>query len=140
MRDDTISLRQMGAVLFLALLTLGTEQLPERLVASGGAGWLCPLLAGAAAVGLGAILLRWGRPQRLAERLCSHGAPGRTAVWAFLLWGIVLTAAQAARIGGRLSDALHASPVWLGAAALLLAGWMAAGGLPAFARACEIFA
>ena len=140
MRDDTISLRQMGAVLLLVLLTLGTELLPERLAACGGAGWLCPLLAGAAAVGLGALLLRRGRPRRLAERLCSHGWAGRAAVWAFLLWGMVLAAALAGRIGGRLSDSLHASPVWLSAAALLLAGWMAAGGLPAFARACEIFA
>lgn len=140
MRDDTISLRQMGAVLFLALFALGTELLPERLAASGGAGWLCPLLAGAIAVGLGALLLWRGHPRRLAERLCRHGWAGRAAVWAFLLWGVVLTAAHAGRIGGRLSDSLHASPVWLSAAALLLAGWMAAGGLPAFARACEIFA
>lgn len=43
-------------------------------------------------------------------------------------------------IGTRLSDSLRASPELLAAVALLLAGWLAAGGLPAFARACEIFA
>ncbi len=53
--------------------------------------------------------------------------------------GALPGAAHAERIGDRLSDSLRAAPVLLTAAVLLLAGWMAAGGLPAFARACEVF-
>lgn len=65
---------------------------------------------------------------------------GRVLAGLFLLWGLYLTAAHAARIGSRLSDSLRASPILITAVALLLAGWMASGGLPAFARACEVFA
>ena len=77
----------------------------------------------------------WG--QRVTRRWGRRTA--RVLAGVFLLWGLFLAAAHAERIGSRLSDSLRAAPVLLTAAVLLLAGWMAAGGLPAFARACEVF-
>lgn len=144
MNDTKISLRQLTTLLFLTLLTLGTEQLPGRLSAVGAAAWLCPLLAGGVTVALAAWVSR--RPLLGQGDLCGNlircwgERRGRLAAGLFLLWGLVLTAAQAARIGSRLSDSLRASPLLITAVVLLLAGWMASGGLPAFARACEIFA
>ena len=144
MKDRTISLRQLMTVLFLALFPLGTEQLPGRLSAVGAAAWLCPILAGGIAVALVALLGRspvlgqGDLGQRIAQRWGQR--TGRVLAGIFLLWGLYLTAAHAARIGSRLSDSLRASPILITAVALLLAGWMASGGLPAFARACEVFA
>ncbi len=143
MTDAKISLRQLMTILFLTLLPLGTERLPGRLSGAGAAAWLCPLLAGGVAVVLGALVSR--KPllgqgdlgQNLARRWGEKA--GRVIAGLFLLWGLYLTAAHAARIGSRLSDSLRASPVLITAVSLLLAGWMASGGLPAFARACEVF-
>ena len=36
---NTISIRQLGTLLVLALLPLGTEVLPSRLSQAGGAAW-----------------------------------------------------------------------------------------------------
>lgn len=143
MTDAKISLRQLMTILFLTLLPLGTGRLPGRLSGAGAAAWLCPLLAGGVAVVLGALVSR--KPllgqgdlgQNLARRWGEKA--GRVIAGLFLLWGLYLTAAHAARIGSRLSDSLRASPVLITAVSLLLAGWMASGGLPAFARACEVF-
>ena len=143
MTDRTISLRQLMTVLFLALFPLGTEQLPGRLSAVGAAAWLCPILAGGIAVALVALLGRspvlgqGDLGQRIAQRWGQR--TGRVLAGLFLLWGLYLTAAHAARIGSRLSDSLRASPILITAVALLLAGWMASGGLPAFARAGQVF-
>ena len=130
MKNRTIAWSQLSAVLLLALLPLGTELLPGRLAQVGAAAWLCPLLAGVGVVALGLLVSRrcppgrrdWG--QRVTRRWGRRTA--RVLAGVFLLWGLFLAAAHAERIGSRLSDSL-------------LAGWMAAGGLPAFARACEVF-
>ncbi|MFQ8984469.1 MAG: hypothetical protein ACLR6W_09700 [Evtepia sp.] len=143
MKNRTIAWSQLSAVLLLALLPLGTELLPGRLAQVGAAAWLCPLLAGVGVVALGLLVSRrcppgrrdWG--QRVTRRWGRRTA--RVLAGVFLLWGLFLAAAHAERIGSRLSDSLRAAPVLLTAAVLLLAGWMAAGGLPAFARACEVF-
>ena len=58
MGNRTISLHQLLAVLFAALFPLCTEGLPGRAAGAGGAAWLCPLAAGAAAVGVLALLTR----------------------------------------------------------------------------------
>lgn len=143
MKNRTIAWSQLSAVLLLALLPLGTELLPGRLAQVGAAAWLCPLLAGVGVVALGLLVSRrcppgrrdWG--ERVTRRWGRRTA--RVLAGVFLLWGLFLAAAHAERIGSRLSDSLRAAPVLLTAAVLLLAGWMAAGGLPAFARACEVF-
>lgn len=143
MTDRKISLGQGLTVLFLALLPLGTEGIPASLWQAGAAAWLCPLLAGAVGIGVAALLSR--RPvlgrgdlgEQIAKRWGRRAGRGLAAL--FFLWGLYVTTAHAARIGGRLSDGLRASPVLLTAVVLVLAGWLAAGGVPAFARACEIF-
>ena len=132
MHDRTISHRQLLTVGFLALFPLGTEVLFSRLATAGAAGWLCPILAGVMAVILAAGLGRRGLS-------LSQGRIHRVLAGVLLLWGLCFGGAQACRIGVRLSDPLGASPVVLTASLLILAGWMAAGGLAAFARACEIF-
>lgn len=136
MTQRTITLSQLTGVLFLSLFPLGTEWLVDLLAPAGSAAWLCPLLAGAVVLLTAIPLSRWG----LGDPLDAFGPRG-ARLWAglFLIWGLILTAAQAARVGSRLADSLRASPPLLTAAVLLLAGWMAAGGLPAFARACKIF-
>ena len=132
MHNRTISHRQLLAVVFLVLFPLGTEVLFSRLAPAGAAGWLCPLLAGGAAVIL-AVLLGRRNPSLSQEGM------NRILAGGLLLWGLLFGGAQACRIGVRLSDALGASPIFLTASLLGLSAWMAAGGLPAFARACEIF-
>lgn len=143
MTDRKISLGQWLTVLTLALFTLGTEEV-SRLGAAGAAAWLCPLLAGAAALAGAAWVSRkplLGRGDLGAQiAACWGRRTGRVLATLFLLWGLWLTAAHGARIGGRLSDSLRASPLLVTGAVLLLAGWLAAGGVPAFARTCEIFA
>lgn len=130
MKNRTISHPQLLTVVTLALFPLGTEVLFSRLAPAGAAGWLCPLAAGGVAVLL--VVLLKGRC-RTPERM------NRVLAGGLLLWGMFFGGAQACRIGVRLSDPLGASPILLTAAVLLLAAWMAAGGLPAFARACQIF-
>lgn len=131
MKNRTISHRQMMTVVFLALFPLGTEVLYPRLASAGAAGWLCPLLAGVGAVGIAALA---GKGKVLA------GEKENRVLWRLLLlWGLFFGGAQACRLGVRLSDSLGASPALMTGLLLALAAWMAAGGLPAFARACEIF-
>ena len=133
MKNQTISHHQLLTVVFLALFPMGTEVLFSRLAFVGAAGWLCPLLDGGAAIVL--TLLVGRREVSLSQKRMD-----RVLAVALLLWGLFFAGAQACRIGVRLSDALGASPALLTASLLILAAWMAAGGLPAFARACEIFA
>lgn len=143
MTDQKISLGQGMTVLFLALLPLGTESIPPSLWQAGAAAWLCPLLAGGVVIGVAALLSRkpvLGRGD-LGEQMAKRWGrrTGRVLAALFFLWGLYVTAAHAARIGGRLADGLRASPVLLTAVVLVLAGWLVSGGVPAFARSCEIF-
>ena len=140
---NTISIRQLGTLLVLALLPLGTEVLPSRLSQAGGAAWLCPLGAGGVLLALVALWGRWITPgEDLLKTL--EQQRGRKVLRGFALvllaWGLFLTGAQGARIGERLAQSLRASPLLLTAAVLALAGWLIAKGLPAFARTGEIFA
>lgn len=137
MTDRTISLRQMLAVVFLALFPLGTEVLFSRLSPAGAAGWLSLLAAGVVALLLAALV---GRRSGVTVPLSlSREGVNRVLAGGFLLWGLLFGGAQVCRMGVRLSDSLGASPVLMSGLLMLLAAWMAAGGLPAFARACEIF-
>lgn len=143
MRERRITQQQLRTLLLLALLPLATELLPGRMETVGSAAWLCPLAAGGVAAALSLLCCRDNEtPKDLGLRLKEHWgkAAGRVLMGLFFLWGFVLLTAHASRVGGRLSDALGASPVLLTAAVLLLAGVLASEGVPAFARACEIFA
>lgn len=137
MTRQRISCQQMMTVLFLTLVPLGTEVLPERSGAAGGAAWLCPLAAGAVVLLLTGLLGRRG----LTDPLSGFGPVGGR-IWAgiFLAWGMVLVCTQALRVGTRLAGPLGASPRLLAAVLLLLSGYLAAGSLPALARACRLFA
>lgn len=144
MTEGRISLRQMMTVVTLAVFALGTEMLCTRLSGVGAAAWLCPLAAGGIAVCLAALISRrpvLGRGDLAQGMETRFGkVPARLLLLLFLAWGLFLTSAQAARIGSRLSDSLRASPALVTAVVLVLMGWVVAGGLPAFSRACEIFA
>ena len=136
-KNRRVSLSQLLKALTLALFTLGTQRLFHWLAPAGSAAWLCPLAAGGVVVLLGALV---GRRTGLGDPLGPWSKRmGQTLALLLLLWGIFLTAAHAARVGSRLSDSLRASPALVTVLVLALAGWMAAGGLPAFLRACEIF-
>ena len=140
MRKRNGSAGPLGRVTALALFTLGTEALPGRLAAAGAVAWLCPLAAGAGYLALAAWLLPGPRRQGSLPARERTGAPERILSGLLLAWGLLLTAAQAARIGVRLADPLRGTPELLTAAVLLLAGWMAAGGLASLDRAAGIFA
>lgn len=126
---NTISIRQLGTLLVLALLPLGTEVLPSRLSQAGGAAWLCPLGAGGLLLALVALWGRWITPGEDLLRTLEQ-QKGRKVLRGFALvllaWGLFLTGAQGARIGERLAQSLRASPLLLTAAVLALAGWLVA--------------
>ena len=132
---------RLTGIVFLGLLTLGTETLPDRLSDAGGAAWLCPLLAGAAVLFPVWLLTRRfpsGSVPRGGRR--RHPAAVRGAAALLLLWGLAAAAEQACLVGLRLSEDLRSSPLLVTAALLALAAWMASGGLAALDRACRIFA
>ena len=142
MRDQNISMRQMMVMLFIALVALGAETLPG-IARAGGAAWLAPLLAAVPALLL--LLLAFRRPVKEQRLDLGHGLekalgkwPGRALALLFLLWGLFLLVVNAARCARRLTMA-EGTPVFFSAVVLVLAVWMAAGGLPAFVRTCEIF-
>ena len=118
---NTISIRQLGTLLVLALLPLGTEVLPSRLSQAGGAAWLCPLGAGGVLLALVALWGRWITPGEDLLRTLEQ-QKGRKVLRGFALvllaWGLFLTGAQGARIGERLAQSLRASPLLLTAAGL----------------------
>lgn len=113
---NTISIRQLGTLLVLALLPLGTEVLPSRLSQAGGAAWLCPLGAGGLLLALVALWGRWITPGEDILKTLEQ-QKGRKALRGFALvllaWGLFLTGAQGARIGERLAQSLRASPLLL---------------------------
>ena len=121
---NTISIRQLGTLLVLALLPLGTEVLPSRLSQAGGAAWLCPLGAGGLLLALVALWGRWITPGEDLLRTLEQ-QKGRKVLRGFALvllaWGLFLTGAQGARIGERLAQSLRASPLLLTAAVVALA-------------------
>lgn len=124
----------------LALFTLGTETLPDRLTAAGGGAWLCPLPAGGAVLAAALLLTRRPLAGRVLLSGREHPLGARAAAVLLLVTGLGITAAQAVRVALRLSEDLRGSPLLLTAALVALAAWMAAGGLAALGRACQIFA
>ena len=119
---NTISIRQLGTLLVLALLPLGTEVLPSRLSQAGGAAWLCPLGAGGLLLALVALWGRWITPGEDLLRTLEQ-QKGRKVLRGFALvllaWGLFLTGALGARIGERLAQSLRAAPLLLTAAVAL---------------------
>ena len=138
MKKRTIAPEQLDGLVFLSLLTLGTETLPSLLAVAGSAAWLCPLAAGGV-VWLAGRMVRHPFAGRVVLSGSSHHVGSRILGAILLLWGLFAAAAQAERVGRRLSEDLRGSALLLSAAAVLLAAWMASGGLPALSRAGQIF-
>ena len=139
MKKRTIGPGQLAGLVSLSLLTLGTETLPARLSFAGSAAWLCPLAAGGVFWLLAGLMVRRPLAGRKVLPGTVHPIGSRALAVLLLLWGFLLTAVHAERIGGRLSEDLRGSALLLSAAALLLAAWMASGGLAALCRAGQIF-
>lgn len=140
MPQRRVTAGQLAGIVALALFTLGTETLPDRLADAGGAAWLCPLAAGAVFLPLAWLWSRQAPGSRSRDPVRTNNAGARGMAALLLLWGLVVTAEQLCRVGLRLSEDLRGSPLLLTAALLILAAWMASGGLAALGRACQIFA
>lgn len=139
MKKHTIGPGQLAGLVTLSLLTLGTETLPARLSFAGSAAWLCPLTAGIVLWLVGGLMTR----RHLAGRKVLSGTVrpmgSRVLAALLLLWSVVEAGSHAGRIGVRLSEDLRGSALLLSTAALLLAAWVASGGLAALGRAGQIF-
>ena len=62
MKKRTIAPEQLDGLVFLSLLTLGTETLPSLLAVAGSAAWLCPLAAGGVVWLAGRMVRQGGSP------------------------------------------------------------------------------
>lgn len=138
--DRNISAGQLMHVLTLALLCLGTEAI-FPVLSAGAAAWLAPLLTGVPVLAALALLWHPKKDQYKTGRQSWWSTlPGRVFQGVFLLWGVLLLAVHALRIGNRMAESFQTTPLLLAAGILALSAWMASGTLPAFARACTLFA
>lgn len=146
--DDKISMRQLLALLFAALLSPAVQTLPGRSAAiAGEAGWLSALIAMPALLALCWGLFRLFR--RLPEGTGLAGAfeltlgrtLGKLLTLLYLLWGLTALSANLRAYGQRfLTTSYRNVSLWGFILILLgLALWLARGKLSAFARAGEIF-
>lgn len=140
---NTISMRQLMSLLFIALFPLAAELVPS-LRGAGAALWLAPLLA----LPVVLLLLRRGFSGEETGARCDLGEAlprlvgktgGRLLCLLYLLWAIALLAFGVARAALRLRVA-EGEPLLFALPVLALAVWMACKSLPAAARAGEIFA
>lgn len=144
MENDHISMRQILALEFAALLSPALQYLPGQSAGEAGeAGWLSAIAALPAF-----LLLAWGLG-RLPEgtglagglELAFGRAVGKAATAAYLLWGLVCLACQLRAYGQRFMSTDYRNTS-LSAYVVILLGlavWLAWGKLSAFARAGEIF-
>ena len=147
MDSKTVSVRQMLAVTFAALLSPAARVLPGHTAALGGTGaWLSTLAALPAALLLCLIvfaLLRGGEDGLTgAFRRALGERAGRVLTLIYLLWGLFLLSAQARLFGLRfLTTSYRDAPLPLFLLAALGATlWLAWRGMAAFARTGQIFA
>ncbi len=146
--DDRVSMRQLLAVLFAALLSPALHSLPgQSAAAAGEAGWLSALAALPVF-----LLLAWGLCRLLrglpegtglagAFQTVLGGPLGKLVCATYLLWGLVCLSAVLRSYGQRFLSTGYRN-VSLGAYVVILLGlavWLAWGKLSAFARAGEIF-
>ena len=148
-----ISSGQMMRLLFIALIALCAEAVPG-IMGAGSAAWIAPLLVLLPVLGIQWLAFRpWkkrgadaSRSQPLAQKpsrrrgleTCLSRGAGKVLALLFLGFGLCLLVVNCARSTRRLIVA-DGTPVFFSAVVLILAVWMAAGSLPAFARSCEIF-
>ncbi len=148
MQNERISLHQMMALLFAALLSpMVTLLPPAAAAAAGGAAWLSSLAALPVLLAvcwmIRAIFRRLPPEAGLAEafRAAFGATAGRLLTGACLLWGLFLLTGSARLYAERLlSSGYRKASLAVFLAALLGAAlWLGLGGLSAFARTGEIF-
>lgn len=139
MKKQTIGPEQLAGLVFLSLLTMGTDTLPSLLSDAGSAAWLCPLAAGGVVCLATGLMVRRPLAGRKVLPGISHPVGSRVLAAVLLLWTMFVTAVQADRVGRRLAEDLRGSALLLSAAMILLAAWIASGGLAALTRAGQIF-
>lgn len=148
MPNDRISTRQLLVLLFTALLSPAIQALPGQTAQiAGRAAWLSalPALPVVLALCLAVFPLLRAGPEGTglagAFRAVLGEWAGRAVLWAYLIWGVLLLAADARRYALRfLSTSYRNAPLGLFIAVLLAAAfWVGRGRLSTLARAGEIF-
>lgn len=145
MKQDHISTRQLGALLWAGLMAPAAELLPAvTLPLAGRAAWLSALAALPAVLLIGWALAQLGLSRDgLAGAVCRGMGPwaGKVVLLLYVIWGELLLALRLRLCAQRLLTAGERDgSLWFflpAAAALVL--WMARGKLSAFARAGEVF-
>lgn len=145
MKQDRISTRQLGALLWTGLMAPAAELLPAAtLPLAGRAAWLSGLMALPVVLLIGWVLAQLDlRQGGLAGAVCRGLGPwaGKGVLLLYMIWGELLLALRLRLCAQRLlSTGERDGSLWffLPAAALLVL-WMARGKLSAFARAGQIF-
>ena len=148
MPDDRISLRQLLALLFAALLAPAIGVLPSQTAAlAGEAGWLSALAALPVLLGLCWVLFALLRPAgegaglaQVTETVLGRGL-GKGVLLLYLLWGLLLLSANARLFALRfLSTSYRNAP--LGLFLLILLGltlWLVRKPVRVLARTGEVF-
>ena len=148
MPDDRISLRQLLALLFAALLAPAIGVLPSQTAAlAGEAGWLSALAALPVLLGLCWVLFALLRPAgegaglaQVTETVLGRGL-GKGVLLLYLLWGLLLLSANARLFALRfLSTSYPEAPLGLVLLTLLgLTLWLVRKPVRVLARTGEVF-
>ena len=148
MPDDRISLRQLLALLFAALLAPAIGVLPSQTAAlAGEAGWLSALAALPVLLGLCWVLFALLRPAgegaglaQVTETVLGRGL-GKGVLLLYLLWGLLLLSANARLFALRfLSTSYRNAPLGLFLLTLLgLTLWLVRKPVRVLARTGEVF-
>ena len=145
MKQDRISTRQLGALLWAGLMAPAAELLPAvTLPLAGRAAWLSALAALPVVLLIGWTLTKLDLSRDgLAGAVCRGMGPwaGKGVLLLYMIWGELLLALRLRLCAQRLLTAGERDgSLWFflpAAAALVL--WMARGKLSAFARAGQLF-
>lgn len=145
MEQEKISMRELLALLFAALLCPAVRALPARTAGAGRGGWLTALLALPVLLllcgGLLRLLRQEGGLSQALRRTLGRGM-GTVAAGLYLLWGVVLLCVNLRLFGLRaVSAGYRNAPMPLFMAALLaLALWLARRRAGVLVRAGQVFA
>ncbi len=138
MKQNSISMRQMMIVLFIALISLAIEIVPS-FTQAGSAIYIAPLLA--APVVLIVVWLTAGVDRENFSNTIRNLMGKQMSLLVnvlFLVWTMLLLVSNTARCASRLSPSQH-DVLLTSILVLVLSIIMASRRLDAFARSCEIF-
>lgn len=143
MKQNKISLKQLMAILWGALLAPAAELLPAITVPVAGRGaWLSALLAAPVMALAGFLLWRLCRQGEGLGGACVRvlgAAPGKTVILLYIVWGLILLALRLRLCAQRLMGAGYrdGSLSFLLVTAAGMALWISWGKLPVVARTAE---